>query len=347
MHPIKPCNPYTARPAGQALYRRDRHAFKIYYVDIVGRDRPERYAKAAAAADTVIVDLEDAVSPAEKPRARDTLVAAADAASLDPTRTIVRVNPASTEDFARDLEAIRRTPYTTLMLAKAEGTAQLDALASAGTFGVVALCETALGVVRAAEIAAHPSVVGMMWGAEDLIASMAGRTSRFADELRAAAGLPPYSPQRQGLSAWLAGVGTGIRHHAPRFLMDLRAFWWGFRGLGLGLMVYVLWLSVPVAFSQNEYFGLWSYLVSSQNAVDTVVQYWGWADHLALLCVLLVLGLLVSVWVGGLQARGAGPRWLATLVGVVGVLLGIYLASVFWVFFTEGLGAIWERQLLP
>ena len=144
-------------------------------------DRPERYAKAAAAADTVIVDLEDAVSPAEKPRARDTLVAAADAASLDPTRTIVRVNPASTEDFARDLEAIRRTPYTTLMLAKAEGTAQLDALSSAGTFGVVALCETALGVVRAAEIAAHPSVVGMMWGAEDLIASMAGRTSRFAD----------------------------------------------------------------------------------------------------------------------------------------------------------------------
>lgn len=174
-----------------------------------------------------------------------------------------------------------------------------------------------------------------------------GEPAAYADELRAAAGLPPYSPQRQGFSAWLAGVGTGIRHHAPRFLMDLRAFWWGFRGLGLGLMVYVLWLSVPVAFSQNEYFGLWSYLVSSQNAVDTVVQYWGWADHLALLCVLLVLGLLVSVWVGGLQARGAGPRWLATLVGVVGVLLGIYLASVFWVFFTEGLGAIWERQLLP
>jgi len=43
MHPIKPCNPYIARPAGQALYRRDRHAFKIYYVDIVGRDQPERY----------------------------------------------------------------------------------------------------------------------------------------------------------------------------------------------------------------------------------------------------------------------------------------------------------------
>lgn len=144
-------------------------------------DRPERYAKAAAAADSVIIDLEDAVAPAAKERARAELVAAE--ASLDPRRTIVRVNSVSTDDFARDMDAVRQTPFTTLMLAKAEGAAQLDAFASqAGAgFRVIALCETALGIVRAPEIAAHPAVVGMMWGAEDLIASMAGRTSRFAD----------------------------------------------------------------------------------------------------------------------------------------------------------------------
>lgn len=64
------------------------------------------------------------------------------------------------------------------MLAKTESAAQLDALAA---WDVVALCETALGVVHAAEIAAHRAVVGMMWGAEDLIAGMHGRTSRLAD----------------------------------------------------------------------------------------------------------------------------------------------------------------------
>jgi citrate lyase subunit beta/citryl-CoA lyase len=45
----------------------------------------------------------------------------------------------------------------------------------------VALCETALGIVNAAEIAAAPNVTAVMWGAEDLIASMRGRTSRFPD----------------------------------------------------------------------------------------------------------------------------------------------------------------------
>lgn len=141
-------------------------------------DRPERYAKAATAADAVIIDLEDAVAPADKPRAREALLAA----SLDPATTIVRVNPASTTELARDLATVRQTPYRTLMLAKTESAAQLDALTSAAEgVEVIALCETAAGVVHAGEIAAHPAVVGVMWGAEDLIASMAGRSSRFAD----------------------------------------------------------------------------------------------------------------------------------------------------------------------
>ena len=172
-----------------------------------------------------------------------------------------------------------------------------------------------------------------------------GEPAAYADELRAAAGLPPYEPERRGFAAWVAERGAGVRRHAPRFLRDLRAFWWGFRGIGLGLMVYVLWYSVPVAFGENEYFGLWRYLLSAQNAIDTVVRYWGWADHTALLAVLLVLGVLVSIWVGGLLARGTGPRWLATLVGVVGVLLGLYAATVLWTFLGEGVNSLLMQQL--
>ncbi|MDF2045900.1 CoA ester lyase [Microbacterium sp. Kw_RZR3] len=137
-------------------------------------DRADRYAKAAAAADTVILDLEDAVAPADKVRAREALAAS----TLDPERVIVRMNPAGTPEHALDLLAVRETAYTTVMLAKAESAADVEATDG---FEVVALCETARGIVHAAEIAAHPATVGLMWGAEDLIASMNGRSSRFAD----------------------------------------------------------------------------------------------------------------------------------------------------------------------
>jgi citrate lyase subunit beta/citryl-CoA lyase len=121
-------------------------------------DRPERYAKALAAADAVIIDLEDAVAPADKASARAALVAH----EADPDRAIVRVNAAGGADHQADLEALAGTAYRTIMLAKAESGAQLDGLAAAG-YRVIALCETALGVKNCAEIAGHPAVVGVMW----------------------------------------------------------------------------------------------------------------------------------------------------------------------------------------
>lgn len=137
-------------------------------------DRPERYAKAIERADAVILDLEDAVAPDAKAAAREALVAT----PLDPERTIVRVNPARTDDFARDLAALRATAYRTVMLPKTESA--MDASALAGV-EVVALCETAAGVVAASEIARADDVVALMWGAEDLAASLGGTSSRFED----------------------------------------------------------------------------------------------------------------------------------------------------------------------
>jgi citrate lyase subunit beta/citryl-CoA lyase len=138
-------------------------------------DRPDRYAKALAAADGVILDLEDGVGADAQDAGRDALVAA----DLDPARVIVRVNAAGTPEHAADIAALRGTGYRLIMLAKTESRAQLDELGD--EWRVVALCETALGIVNAAEIAAAPNVVAMMWGAEDLIASMRGRSSRFPD----------------------------------------------------------------------------------------------------------------------------------------------------------------------
>jgi citrate lyase subunit beta/citryl-CoA lyase len=144
----------------------------------VPADRPDRFAKAAACADTVILDLEDAVAPADKPTARRAIVEH----PLDPARTIVRVDPVGTDDFVADVAAVSSTRYRTVMLAKTETTAQLDELADAiPGVRILALCETAAGVVRAPALAGHPSVVGLMWGSEDLVASLGGTSSRRED----------------------------------------------------------------------------------------------------------------------------------------------------------------------
>ena len=140
-------------------------------------DRPDRYGKALAAADAVIVDLEDGVGADGKDGARAALAAALLSGDLDPARIIVRVNAAGTPEHAADMTALRRTGYRTVMLPKTETRAQLNEFGD--DWQVVALCETPLGIVNAAEIAAAPNVIAVMWGAEDLIASMRGRTSRL------------------------------------------------------------------------------------------------------------------------------------------------------------------------
>ncbi|GAB3599097.1 HpcH/HpaI aldolase/citrate lyase family protein [Microbacterium tumbae] len=139
-------------------------------------DRPERFAKAMERADAVILDLEDAVAPAEKPSARASIVAAAD---LDPDRVIVRVNAPGGDAFSDDLEALTQTRFRTVMVAKAEDPADLDAFGA--EFSLIALCETARGVASSDRLAAHERVVALMWGAEDLVASLGGTSSRGPD----------------------------------------------------------------------------------------------------------------------------------------------------------------------
>ncbi len=137
-------------------------------------DRPERYDKAAAAADVVIIDLEDAVAPGDKAAAREALLGA----SLAPEHVVVRVNAATTEDFALDFDALARTPYRRVMLPKCESPEQVSALSA---FEVIALIESPLGVLTVHETARADNVIGTMWGAEDLVAGLGGSASRHPD----------------------------------------------------------------------------------------------------------------------------------------------------------------------
>jgi citrate lyase subunit beta/citryl-CoA lyase len=137
-------------------------------------DRPDRFEKAARAADVVILDLEDGVSPDRRGAARGALRSA----DLDPETTVIRLNPVGTDDHARDLDAVRATGVSMVMLAK---TSSADDVRSLAPLQVVALCETPGGVRAAAEIAACANTIAVMWGSEDLVASLGGSASRWAD----------------------------------------------------------------------------------------------------------------------------------------------------------------------
>lgn len=137
-------------------------------------DRPERFEKAAAAADVVILDLEDGVAASDRDAARAALLATA----LDPDRTVVRVNPVATPDHGADLQALAQTPYRTVMLAKTEGAEQVRSLAP---LNVVVLIETPSGALQVVESAGADNAIAVMWGAEDLFAVLGGTSNRYPD----------------------------------------------------------------------------------------------------------------------------------------------------------------------
>lgn len=140
-------------------------------------DRPDRYPKALAVADVVILDLEDAVAPANRPAARDALRRLSDDGVLDPDRTVVRVNGADTGDHARDLAVTTGMGIRRIMLAKSEDPAGPAAVEA----DVLLLVETPRGIEHVGLLAALDNIVAVMWGADDLVAGLGGTASRFDD----------------------------------------------------------------------------------------------------------------------------------------------------------------------
>ena len=149
----------------------------------VPADRPERYAKAYERSDAIIIDLEDAVSPEDRPAAREALQEHLDSLDAETAaRTVVRVNPADEPDFAKDIAILSATNLQYVMVPKVESSSDLDKVAAAlPGVKLLALCETAAGVLASEAIAQHDAVAALMWGSEDLMVSTGGSSSRFAD----------------------------------------------------------------------------------------------------------------------------------------------------------------------
>jgi citrate lyase subunit beta / citryl-CoA lyase len=137
-------------------------------------DRPERWTKALDAADVVIIDLEDAVAPQRKAAARE----AVRTAQLPSDRVVLRINAAGTPDHDEDLALLADISLRRVMLAKAEAPTTVAALADAE---VLVLIESPIGLERIGEIVEIPNVIGVMWGADDLVAGLGGTASRRDD----------------------------------------------------------------------------------------------------------------------------------------------------------------------
>ena len=128
-------------------------------------NRTDRFDKACAAgADAVIIDLEDAVPPAEKPAARAALAAWLSAAKP----VIVRVNAADSPWFGEDLAACNAAGVAGVVLPKAEDIG-VDVVASCQRTGAVLLplIETAAAMARVEAVAATPCVQRLMFGTID------------------------------------------------------------------------------------------------------------------------------------------------------------------------------------
>jgi citrate lyase beta subunit len=121
-----------------------------------------------SAADAVILDLEDSVSPARKTAAR---MRAAEVLANPPTRRklFVRINTPLSRAGAEDVATLRGTPELGVVVPKCD----MRALAACDIDAdLIALVETARGVTELGQIAEHARVVAMQIGGQDLGAEL-------------------------------------------------------------------------------------------------------------------------------------------------------------------------------
>jgi (S)-citramalyl-CoA lyase len=148
--------------------------------------RPDRFDKAAASgADVSIIDLEDAVAPADKAKARQTALAHLAQPAVGSCVRALRMNGLDTRFGLADLHALLDSSARPdfLVLPKTESAAHLQILdrllAEAGkATRLVALIESARGLAAVEEIAAStPRLEALLFGAADMSADLGAATA--------------------------------------------------------------------------------------------------------------------------------------------------------------------------
>ncbi|HEY4544101.1 MAG TPA: citrate (pro-3S)-lyase subunit beta [Tissierellaceae bacterium] len=149
--------------------------------------------------DSIMFDLEDAVSLKEKDSARFLVYNALKTIDYGDTETVVRVNGLDTPFGKDDFEAMVRAQVDVIRLPKTdtkEDIIEADNLITKieeeiglkkGTIGLMAAIESPLGVINAYDIAtASDRLIGIALGAEDFVTNMKTNRSPEGIELLAA-----------------------------------------------------------------------------------------------------------------------------------------------------------------
>lgn len=159
-------------------------------------DSKRKFAKACdIGADALILDLEDAVAPSMKEAARAQVAGWLDEAPPRDWAFFVRINPFDSGLTLADLAAVVRPGLDGLLIPKANGADDikrighyLDALEQKAGMPVggvriaVVATETPAAIFALGSYApAHPRLVGLTWGAEDLAAAIGATGNKEAD----------------------------------------------------------------------------------------------------------------------------------------------------------------------
>ncbi|OZD11623.1 CoA ester lyase [Rhodococcus sp. 06-156-3C] len=174
----------------------------------VPASRPDRVAKAhSTAADVVIIDLEDAVAPADKEAALRAAVEWLSAIRHGPL-SMVRVNPPGSPWHDAEIASLSQLG-TPLMIPKSEAAEWLGSLHREAGVPLVPLIETPRGVLRAESIADTDGVVRLALGHIDLAAALAVAPDCY-DAFRNARSELVLASAAAGLASPVDGVTTSV-----------------------------------------------------------------------------------------------------------------------------------------
>ncbi|HEY7005992.1 MAG TPA: CoA ester lyase [Sphingomicrobium sp.] len=153
----------------EAKSDKDVDLFAVRSVLFLPASNPRAIAKAReVGADLVVLDLEDAVKPEDKAAARDAAVEAAKTPWRMPLA--IRVNGVGTQWHSLDLDAVARSKADLAVLPRAISGHVIRGVRDVVSKPVLAMIETAAGVLCAAEIASETA--GLIAGTNDLRADL-------------------------------------------------------------------------------------------------------------------------------------------------------------------------------
>ena len=133
-------------------------------------------------ADSLILDLEDAVAPDAKAQARENIRAAL-VTGFGHREAVVRINGLNTQWGLDDLKAFADTKADAILLPKVESASQIRDVASLlkqfnpeSTMKIWAMIETPLAIFKLPEIASsHPMLEALVLGTSDLVKDLHAR----------------------------------------------------------------------------------------------------------------------------------------------------------------------------